>query len=48
MVDMDSAMAWPCPRSSAPMPQKAPEVSTKQITGRWNFSACFIRRWAFR
>ena len=41
-------MAWPWPRSSAPMPQYAPDVSTKQITGRPNFSACFIRRRALR
>lgn len=48
MVVRFSAMAWPWPRSSAPMPQKAPEVSTKHTTGRWNFSACSIRRRALR
>ena len=41
-------MASPCPRSSASIPQKAPGVSTKQMIGRWNFSACFIRRSALR
>ena len=43
-----SAMACPWPRSSAPMPQKAPAVSTKHTTGRWNFSAWRIRRSALR
>ena len=37
-----SAMACACPRSSAPMPQYAPEVSTKQTIGRRNFSASFM------
>ncbi len=32
-------MASPWPRSSAPTPQNAPPVSTKLMTGRWNFSA---------
>ena len=40
-------MASPCPLSSASSPQNAPGVSTKQMTGRPNFSACFIRRSAF-
>ena len=39
-----SAIARPCPRSSAPIPGYAPGVSTKHITGLWNFSACLIRR----
>ena len=43
-----SAIACPCPRSSASSPQNAPEVSTKQITGLWNFSACLIKRSALR
>ena len=43
-----SAMACPWPRSSAPTPQNAPEVSIKQITGRPNFSACFISLSALR
>ena len=43
-----SAIACPCPRSSASSPQNAPEVSTKQMTGLWNFSACLIRRSALR
>ena len=34
-----SAMALPCPRSSASMPQNAPCVSTRHTTGRPNFSA---------
>ena len=42
------AMASPCPLSSASTPQKAPGVFTKLIMGRWNFSACFIRRSALR
>ena len=42
-----SAIALPCPRSSAPIPQYAPGVSTKHITGRWNFSACLINLNAF-
>ena len=42
------AMASPCPRSSASTPQNAPGVSMKQMIGRWNFSACFASRNAFR
>ncbi len=41
------AMASPWPLSSAPIPQKAPGVSIKHITGRLNFSACFISLKAF-
>ena len=36
------AIASPCPLSSASIPGYAPGVSTKQIIGRLNFSACFI------
>ena len=42
------AMASPCPRSSASIPQNAPGVSTNRRIGRLNFSACFLRRSAFR
>ena len=42
------AIASPCPRSSAAMPGYAPGVSMNVITGRPNFSACFISRSAFR
>ena len=42
------AMASPWPRSSAPIPQYAPEVSTRHSTGRPNFWAWRMRRRAFR
>lgn len=42
------AIASPCPCSSASCPQNAPGVSTIQITGRPNFSACRINRNVFR
>src|SRR5438094_796731 len=43
-----SAMAQALPRSSAPAPGNAPDVSTKAMTGNWNRSACRISRRAFR
>jgi hypothetical protein len=42
------AIASPSPRSSAPIPQNAPAVFTKVITGRLNFYACFIKRNSLR
>ena len=43
-----SAIASPMPRSSALLPQLAPCVSTRKITGRENFSASLARRSALR
>ena len=40
------ASLWP--RCSAAFPGYAPFVSMKQIIGLLNFSACFIKRSAFR
>jgi len=42
------AIASDWPRSSAPIPGKAPGVSMTVITGRRNFSASFISRSALR
>ncbi len=41
------AIAWPWPRSSAPMPGYAPIVSMKDMIGKPNFSASCITRRAF-
>src|SRR6266542_256368 len=45
---IDCAIASACPRSSPSGPGYAPGVSTKVMSGRWNFSASRYRRIAFR
>ena len=47
-ASVERAMASACPRSSASMPGKAPEVSTSVTMGRPKRSAISIRRAALR